>query len=145
MKAEKWITSRINSSYHISKYILKFDDLLMLIQKKMQHSFLTFVVLVTNKKGIPFRLKRLTASIEPWITLSSTCIVPLKSIKRPRGLLIRAITENKFLSSLFLFFSFNFLVCFCLPTEKLNYFKRNLLLIKMFSRLVHSIFGFLLK
>ena len=94
----------------------------------MKHSFLTFVVLVTNKKGISFRLKRLTASIEPWITLSSMCIVPLKSIKRPRGLLTRAITEKK-KRIFFLFFEcfyFWFVFINDLATEKLDCFKRNL-------------------
>ena len=118
----------------------------------MKHSFLTFVVLVTNKKGTPFRLKRLTASIEPWITLSSMCIVPLKSIKRPRGLLTRAITEKIIFDLIFYFISFNFLilVCFCLLTEKLDYFKRNLSLIRIknlniFSGFVHSIFSVFLE
>ena len=96
----------VSDPVNILKYTLKFDDLL--IQKKNEtftYIFLTFVVLVTNKKGIPFRLKRLTALIEPWITLSSMCIVPLKSIKRPRGLLTIAITV--------LFFEcFYILVCF---------------------------------
>ena len=48
---------------------------------------LTFVVLVTNRKGTFSRLRILTASMEPLITWSSMWIVPLRSINNPKGFL----------------------------------------------------------